>query len=207
MVQQSNPERANSSIAEYSPRPGTLRSNTLEVTDEPWTKNTTGRAGSPAFGAPTRLRYIQSGTSPFFAQYSLLQISPPSAAVARVLCVGSELASPPATKPSPAPLMTVRRASGRSNFSMIFSQSDCLIFLQVLSDAAARPANVRIPKKVRPRCSKPRRFAEVTLRCSAQPVEGQARNSLAPVKERSSFPAVQHLIDLPRNAVDAGMSR
>src|ERR1700730_7870778 len=178
-------------MTEYSPRPGTLRSNTLEVTDEPWTKNTTGRAGSPALGAPARLRYIQSGTSPFFAQYSLLQISPPSTAAALVPGAGSELASPPATRPSPAPLMTVRRASGRSNFSMIFSQSDCLIFLQGLNDAATRPATVRIAKKVRPRCSKPRRFAEVTPRCSALPVEGQARNSLAPAKERSSLSAVQ----------------
>src|SRR5229473_7507222 len=136
MVQQSNPERANSSIAEYSPRPGTLRSNTLEVTDEPWTKNTTGREGSPAFGAPTRLRYIQSGTSPFIAQYSLLQISPPSAALA--LWVGSELASPPATKPSPAPLMTVRRASGRSNFSMVSSNQTRPVFCGFY--AAPQPA-------------------------------------------------------------------
>src|SRR5229473_961827 len=141
MVQQSNPERANSSIAEYSPRPGTLRSNTLEVTDEPWTKNTTGRAGSPALGAPTRLRYIQSGTSPFFAQYSLLQISPPSAAAALVLGVGSELASPQATKPRPAPLMTVRRASGRSSFFMIFSQSDCLIFFARFKRRRDAPGN------------------------------------------------------------------
>src|SRR4030088_393766 len=102
-------------MTEYSPWPGTLRSNTLDVTDEPWTKNNTGREGSPAFGAPSRLRYIHKGTSPltspFLAQYSLLQISPPSEAAALALCVGSALASPPATKPSPAPLMTVRRAS------------------------------------------------------------------------------------------------
>src|ERR1700681_3302140 len=112
MVQQSNPWRANSSITEYSPRPGTLRSNTLEVTDEPWTKNTTGRAGSPVLGAPTRLRYIHKGISPFLAQYSLLQISPPSEPAALAPGVGNALASPPATRPSPAPLMTVRRASG-----------------------------------------------------------------------------------------------
>ena len=62
-------------MTEYSPLPGTCRSKTRDVTDEPWTKNTTGRAGSPVFGAPTRLRYIQSGMSPFLAQYSPLQIS------------------------------------------------------------------------------------------------------------------------------------
>src|ERR1700741_5473062 len=79
-------------MTEYSPLPGTFRSNTREVTDEPWTKNTTGRAGSPGFGAPTRLRNIHRGISPFFAQYSLLQISPSAAAVAM-----------------PSPLMTARR--------------------------------------------------------------------------------------------------
>jgi hypothetical protein len=34
--------------------------------------------------------------------------------------------------------MTVRRASGRSNFSMIFSQSDCLIFLRLKRRRDAR---------------------------------------------------------------------
>ena len=63
-------------MTEYSPWPGTFRSNTLEVTDEPCTKNNTGREGSPGLGAPSRLRYIHSGTSPFLAQYSPLQISP-----------------------------------------------------------------------------------------------------------------------------------
>src|SRR5882762_3209391 len=111
MVQQSKPWRANSFMTEYSPWPGTLRSNTLDVTDEPCTKNSTGRDGSPAFGAPTRLRYIHNGISPFFAQYSLLQISP-SAGAAAAPGAGSVLAIPPATRPSPAPLMTARRASG-----------------------------------------------------------------------------------------------
>src|SRR6266446_7994870 len=99
-------------MAEYSPLPGTVRSNTREVTEEPCTKSTTGRAGSPAFGAPTRLRYIHKGMSPFLAQYSLLQISPPSEPAALAPGVGRALAKPPATRPSPAPLMTVRRASG-----------------------------------------------------------------------------------------------
>src|SRR5216684_5755323 len=121
MVQQSKPWRANSFITEYSPWPGTLRSNTLDVTDEPWTKNSTGRDDSPGFGAPSRLRYIHKGISPFLAQYSLLQISSPPAVAATALCVGSASASPPATRPSPAPLMTARRASGRSRFVMVFS--------------------------------------------------------------------------------------
>src|SRR6202140_5938151 len=96
-------------MTEYSPWPGTLRSNARDVTDEPCTKNSTGGEGPLAFGAPSRLRYIHRGISPFFAQYSLLQISPPSTVAATALCVGSAPASPPATRPSPAPLMTARR--------------------------------------------------------------------------------------------------
>src|SRR5215472_17125763 len=96
-------------MTEYSPLPGTLRSNTREVTEEPCTKNTTGRAGSPAFGMPSRLRYIHNGTSPFLAQYSLLQISPPSDGFA---VAGSAGIAPvmPAAIPAQMPLMTVRRA-------------------------------------------------------------------------------------------------
>src|SRR5260370_36063798 len=82
-----------------------------------------GREGSPAFGSPSRLRYIHKGISPFLAQYSLLQISSPSAVAATALCVGSASASVPATKPRPALLMTVRRASGRSKFVMVLSLS------------------------------------------------------------------------------------
>src|SRR5665213_657578 len=106
MVQQSKPWRANSFMTEYSPRPGTLMSNTRDETDEPWTMNSTGREGSPGFGAPSRLRYIHKGTSPFLAQYSLLQISPPSEPAA--CAPGTEMvsASVPATSPRPAPLMT-----------------------------------------------------------------------------------------------------
>src|SRR5258708_28382603 len=98
-------------MTEYSPWPGTLRSNTLEVTDEPWTKNRTGRAGSPALGAPSRLRYIHSGISPFLAQYSLLQISPPSDASAVAACAGMAPVIPAAT-PTPMPLITARRGTG-----------------------------------------------------------------------------------------------
>src|SRR3954468_1169690 len=101
MVQQSKPAAANASITDHAPCPGTCRSNTREVTDEPCTKNSTGRAGSPGFDAPSRLRNIHSGTSPFLAQYSLLQISPPSEA-----CVGAACPGPvpnPATTPAPTP--------------------------------------------------------------------------------------------------------
>src|SRR3954468_12299808 len=108
-------------MTEYSPLPGTLRSNTLEVTDEPWTKNTTGRAGSPAFGAPIRLRNIHNGMSPFLVQYSLLQISPPSVGTTVAACEGDAAATPAATRPSPAPVMTVRRASNRPGFFMVSS--------------------------------------------------------------------------------------
>src|SRR6187399_1179446 len=120
MVQQSKPWRANSFIAEYSPLPGTLRSNTRDVTDEPWTKNTTGRAGSPALGAPIRLRYIHKGISPFLVQYSLLQISPPSVGTSVAACEGSEAAAPAAT-PIPSALISVRRASGCSESVMVSS--------------------------------------------------------------------------------------
>src|SRR4029079_16736647 len=110
MVQQSKPLRANSFMTEYSPLPGTLRSNTRDVTEEPWTKNTTGRAGSPGFGAPIRLRNIHKGMSPFLVQYSSLQISPPSVATAVAACAVDDEAKPPATRPRPAPLITVRLA-------------------------------------------------------------------------------------------------
>src|SRR5262249_7986529 len=97
---------------------GTKRSNTREVTEEPCTKNTTGRAGSPTFGAPSRLRYIHNETSPFLAQYSLLQISPPSGVFA---AAGSAGIAPvmPAAIPAPMPLMTVRRAGVGLDWLMV----------------------------------------------------------------------------------------
>src|SRR6195256_5855128 len=98
-------------MTEYSPLPGTLRSNTLEVTEEPWTKNTTGRAGSPAFGAPIRLRNIHKGMSPFLVQYSLLQISPPSVATADAACAGIAAAGAAPRSPTPSAVRTVRRGS------------------------------------------------------------------------------------------------
>src|SRR5437660_3685445 len=100
-------------MTEYSPLPGTLRSNTRDVTEEPWTKNTTGRAGSPALGAPIRLRNIHKGMSPFLVQYSLLQISPPSVGTAVAACAG--IAAVAAT-PRPKPLRTVRRPTQFSDF-------------------------------------------------------------------------------------------
>src|SRR6266436_4078367 len=119
MVQQSNPWRANSFITEYSPLPGTLRSNTREVTDEPWTKNTTGRAGSPAFGAPIRLRYIHNGMSPFLVQYSLLQISPPSVATAVAAWAGIAAAATAPIPPMPSAPRIVRRANGYPESVMV----------------------------------------------------------------------------------------
>src|ERR1700722_14394419 len=133
MVQQSKPWRAKSFMTEYAPWPGTLRSNTRDETDEPCTKKITGRDGSPAFGAPSRLRYIHKGISPFFAQYSLLQISPPSAVAATAPGAVAPASAPttPAPKPRPAPLIRLRRASGRSRCFMISSEPillmlDCL---------------------------------------------------------------------------------
>src|ERR1700756_893884 len=102
-------------MMEYSPLPGTVRSNTREVTEEPCTKNTIGLAGSPDVGAPRRLRYIHKGTSPFLAQYSPLQISLPSTAAA---LVGEAPVNVPATRPRPAPLMTARRAKRLSSCVM-----------------------------------------------------------------------------------------
>src|ERR1700710_1971881 len=111
MVQQSKPWRANSFITEYSPCPGTSRSNTLEVTDEPCTKNSSGSGGSPAFGAPRRLRYIHNGTLPFFAQYSLLQISPPTDGCTVAACTEPVPSAAATLTPRPAPFSSVRRAS------------------------------------------------------------------------------------------------
>src|SRR5450755_5075222 len=74
MVHTSNPNRANASISEYSPRPGTVKSNDVEDMEDPCTRKSTGSAALPVCGAPTRLRNIYSLISPFCAQYSLLQI-------------------------------------------------------------------------------------------------------------------------------------
>src|SRR5262249_34252267 len=68
------------------------------VTEDPCTRNNTGRGGSPVVGASRRLRNINSGTLPFFAQYSWLQMSfrlAASAGVARLHRIR-------ALKPNPA---------------------------------------------------------------------------------------------------------
>src|SRR5580698_4357025 len=107
-------------MIEYSPLPGTLISKVRDVTDEPWTKNRTGRGGSPDFGAPSRLRNIHKGTSPFLAQYSPLQISPPCAVDVPLASLAARtnplprLAAPIPAAPRPAPLISARRAIGRS---------------------------------------------------------------------------------------------
>src|SRR5712664_2319365 len=146
MVQQSKPWRANSFMTEYSPWPGTWRSNTLDVTDEPWTKNSTGREGSPGFGTPSRLRYIYKGISPFFAQYSLLQISPVSEVAATAPCADAP-ASVPATRPSPAPLMTVRRASNRSR--CVMTSSDWTFYLDVEHESSRRRMRPEVHRSAR----------------------------------------------------------
>ena len=75
------------------------------VTDDPCTRNSTGRGGSPGEGAPSRFLNMNSGTSPFFAQYSWLQMSVPPAA-----CAGAPRPERRLTPtPSPAFLRTVRR--------------------------------------------------------------------------------------------------
>src|SRR5262249_55350543 len=84
------------------------------VTEDPCTRNNTGRGGSPVVGAPRRLRNINSGTLPFFAQYSWLQMSfrlAASAGVARLHRIR-------ALKPNPAFLRIVRRGRAASDLLM-----------------------------------------------------------------------------------------
>src|ERR1700759_2708531 len=118
-------------MIEYSPLPGTCTSNTREGTDEPCTKNTTGCAGSPCFGGPSRLRNIHKGTSPFLAQYSPLQIALVSGVSGVSALAGSAWPSVPATRPRltprPAPLRTVRRGSGLLGWVMLFPLSALLL--------------------------------------------------------------------------------
>src|SRR2546423_1657512 len=97
-------------MSEYSvPLPGTARSKLGRAEmDEPCTRNSTGRGGSPVCGRPARLRKRLSETSPFFAQYSELQIGPDAA--------GWPTAGAAASRPSPrpAPLISERRGRARS---------------------------------------------------------------------------------------------
>src|SRR3569833_843312 len=129
MVQQSKPKRANAFMTEYSPFPGTSRSKVREVTDDPCTKNTTGRDGSPGLGAPSRLRHNHSNTPPFLAQYSLLQIASSAALASRD---GKAPASVAAARPRPADLITARRGSECATSLMSFpSAFDFLRWLEL----------------------------------------------------------------------------
>src|SRR6476619_5091332 len=99
---------------EYSPLPGTARSKLVRAElDEPCTRNRTGSGGSPDFGAADRLRQRFRRTSPFFAQYSLLQIGA-SAFDAFVSSATAHEWAPcinPLPAPIPAALRRARRAS------------------------------------------------------------------------------------------------
>src|SRR4051794_27972868 len=120
MVQTSLPWRASTFMSEYSPLPATARSKLVRAElEEPWTRNRTGRRGSPGCGAPMRLRqrlrFTSPLASPFLAQYSALQIGALSAgaevlASAPAIAVEGNLLTNPAPAPSPAPLSSVRRA-------------------------------------------------------------------------------------------------
>src|SRR6185369_2782020 len=114
MVQTSKPQRANTFIIEYSPWPGVSRSKIRHVTEEPCTRKRTGRGDSPGLGAPSRLRNIQRGTSPFLAQYSALQMS----LVAAVWAGAETPENRPAPTPNPAVFRTARRGRTRSDSFM-----------------------------------------------------------------------------------------
>src|SRR6516165_6510476 len=101
-------------MSEYSPLPGTVRSyDDRAEFEEPCTRNRSGSGGSPALGAPMRLRQRLSATSPFLAQYSALQIalSPACAASAEVCACAAKADTSPAPTPRLAPLRMARRAS------------------------------------------------------------------------------------------------
>src|SRR5258708_7024298 len=97
-------------MSEYSvPLPGTARSKLGRAEmDEPCTRNSTGRGGSPACGRPARLRKRLSETSPFFAQYSELQIGPDAAG-----WTAAETGAP-ASRPSPRPAPLIRERRDKS---------------------------------------------------------------------------------------------
>src|SRR5689334_4005088 len=108
-------------MSEYSPAPGTLRSKLGRAeTDEPWTRNSTGRDGSPLDGAAMRLRNSDSDTVPFFAQYSALQsgrsgcISGGAAARATRGDGANAGAAANAPSPRPARVISARRETRSS---------------------------------------------------------------------------------------------
>src|SRR6516164_9025938 len=101
-------------MSEYSPLPGTVRSyDDRAEFEEPCTRNRSGSGGSPALGAPTRLRQRLSATSPFLAQYSALQIAPSLACIApaaEICACAVKADTTPAPTPRLAPLRMARRA-------------------------------------------------------------------------------------------------
>src|SRR5262249_57367216 len=102
-------------MSEYSPLPGTVRSyDERAECEEPCTRKRTGSAGSPGFGAPTRLRQRLSATSPFLAQYSALQIAPSLACAVpapEVCACAAKADTSPAPTPTPAPVCSCPRAT------------------------------------------------------------------------------------------------
>jgi hypothetical protein len=105
-------------MSEYSPLPSTARSKLGRAeSDEPCTRKSTGRDGSAGSGAPIRLRQRLRLISPvgvlFLAQYSALQIAPSSSPREPSFCAFAAAAMN-APAPSPAPLSSVRRATGCS---------------------------------------------------------------------------------------------
>src|SRR5438132_3033264 len=115
-------------MSEYSPLPGTLRSYEERVEfEEPCTRNRSGSGGSPALGAPTRLRQRLSATSPFLAEYSALQIAPSlacAAPAAEICACAVKADTSPAPTPRLAPLRMARRASAWSAELSVMASSD-----------------------------------------------------------------------------------
>src|SRR6185312_8902898 len=128
MVQTSNPQPANFSMKEYSPfSGGTFRSKLVrDDVDDPCTRNSTGSAADPAFGALMRLRNMFSFTAPFCAQYSLLHIFPFSAAGPQEFCAdgsASAFAGKPSVANPPAAMGALCKNDRRENsfFTLIFA--------------------------------------------------------------------------------------
>src|SRR5229473_1857865 len=115
-------------MSEYSPRPGTVRSYDERAEfEEPCTRNRSGSGGSPALGAPTRLRQRLSATSPFLAQYSALQIAPSlacAAPAAEICACAVKADTSPAPTPRLAPLRMARRARAWSAELSVMASSD-----------------------------------------------------------------------------------
>src|SRR5882672_11058409 len=152
MVHTSKPYPAKTFISEYSPLPGTVRSKLgFAEREEPWTRKSTGRARSPAFGRPLRLRYNARETSPFFAAYSALHIGPFDTGLA--WATDDFVASPAmAPRPIPAPESNVRRdmtlgsgITGLLRGLQLPPQSICLSCRSRLPNIQASPAAIPAP--------------------------------------------------------------